>query len=122
LPFWERGHAFAVGHQLLFDGARAPGASVGGARIFVAIGFTIILGVAAARVRGAPLERVVAAAALVMLAFVVLFPWRWPWYALSPLATFSLNHRRRAELMLFGVAVLWAATLALRYTFVHAPY
>ena len=121
IPFWDRWRAFATARQLLFDPTKVQGASLGSARLAVAIAFAALLLVAVRQVVRAPLARLTGVAAGVMLAFVVLFPWRWTWYSMPPLALFSLNHQTRPQRMLIGVVVLWGAILMLRYTFLHPP-
>jgi hypothetical protein len=121
LPFWDRWRGFAMARQLLFERTQVPGASLGPSRLPVAIAFGLAALVAARLVVRVSLARLITVAAGLMMVYLVLFPWRWPWYALSPLALFSVNDRTRADVMLLAVAVLWGGMLMLRYTFVFPP-
>jgi hypothetical protein len=122
LPFWEGGRAFAAAHELLLTGGpQVDGATIGSMRTPVALAAAAILCVGMVLAARAQLPQVVHLAATSMLALLVVFPWRWSWYALSPIALYAVSARTRPRLMLFAIAVVWGAILLLRYTFAHSP-
>jgi alpha-1,6-mannosyltransferase len=119
LPFWEHGRAIAGARQLLLDQRRVPGASLGAVRLPLAIGAGVLILFAAVAATRASFVQLVSIAAALMLALVVIFPWRQPWYSLPPLALLAVNVNGRPQVMLFVVAVLWGGMLMFRYALVH---
>jgi hypothetical protein len=122
LPFWEGGRAFVAAHEVLFvGGPRVTGAMVGPLRVPLALGSLVLVIGGVYLAARAPFERVIHLAAVASLCLVVIFPWRWSWYALSPLALAAIGARTRPRLMLFAIAALWGGTLMLRYSVAHSP-
>ena len=122
LPFWEGGRAFAAAHELMFTGGpRVDGATIGWMRTPVALAAGAILCAGMVLAARGGLPQLVPVAATSTLALLVVFPWRWSWYALSPIALYAVSARTRPRLMLFAIAVAWGAILMLRYTFAHSP-
>jgi hypothetical protein len=118
-PVWGGREVLGAGRQILFQGPTlvAGASALNGV---VAVVFAALVIAAAALAARAPLERVIELAAGLIFVFIVfVYPWRFPWYSLAPLALFAVTARGRPRLMLFGVVVVWGATLMLQYTMPH---
>jgi hypothetical protein len=122
-PFWGGLQVFGSSRDLLFDGKKLlPPTGATAVKPWVAVTFVAVVIAAAVAAARARLPRVTELAAGLMLVFIVLvYPFRFPWYSMSPLVLFAVNARTRPRVMMFGVCVLWGAALTLQYAFALHP-
>jgi hypothetical protein len=111
LPFWAGPKVFSTSHQLMTAGSFSRIASL----VFTA-GILLMARFAA----HAELARILDLAAGAIFVFVVVvFPFAYPWYSMTPLALLAVNAGTRPRLMALGVVALWGAMLTLQYTIIH---
>jgi len=117
-PFWAGPRTFAALETLFHPRVLVPGArslEVGKALVFVAA----VLAAAWKASRGG-LKEATTLSALLMLAFVVfVFPWRFSWYVIPPLALLAVNAQNWRWMTAALVALVWASYAMIPYALVH---